>query len=208
MPSDSADEYIDVTDGPLCITAKEDNCKVKYWMPVTGIDAFIEKSYDRVNWEEWGVNDEVQLGNEENLYVRNTKNTLSVNDLDCFNFSMDGKIAVSGDISSMINYADITPYCYASMFENCHSLVDASELKLPAMELKPYCYYNMFYSSPQYGTSALEKAPKILPAMTLAEGCYGNMFADCVNLMEVLYFRLLLLQRVAMPLCFIIVVFL
>ena len=37
---------------------------------------------------------------------------------------------------------ELTPYCYAYMFENCQSLETAPELR--AKELKDYCYYQMF----------------------------------------------------------------
>ena len=97
-------------------------------------------------------------------------------------FSMDGKIKASGSVTSLTDENGSDPdvtlsnYCYSYMFVNCSSLVDASELKLPATTLEENCYYYMFS-----GCSNLTKAPE-LPATTLAQSCYEGMFYGCSNL--------------------------
>ena len=70
---------------------------------------------------------------------------------------------------------ELTPYCYAYMFENCQSLETAPELR--ATELKDNCYDNMFRNS------GLTKAPA-LPAEVLAPYCYRSMFYGCTSLTE------------------------
>ena len=70
---------------------------------------------------------------------------------------------------------ELTPYCYAYMFENCLSLETAPELR--AKELKDNCYDNMFRNS------GLTKAPA-LPAEVLAPYCYRSMFYGCKSLTE------------------------
>ena len=64
--------------------------------------------------------------------------------------------------------------CYQFMFTGCEKLTTAPEL--PATELTERCYDGMF----QYCTS-LTTAPE-LPATTLDNGCYQFMFAGCEKL--------------------------
>lgn len=68
----------------------------------------------------------------------------------------------------------LSEYCYNYMFLNCGSLIAAPVL--PAVTLVSYCYANMFNSC-----TSLTTAPE-LPAMTLADGCYQNMFYMCQSL--------------------------
>ena len=68
----------------------------------------------------------------------------------------------------------ITEYCYASLFYNCRSLVDAPDL--PANELKNNCYRELFYDC-----SNLVKAP-LLPANELKLECYNKLFQGCKKL--------------------------
>ena len=83
--------------------------------------------------------------------------------------------------SSLVDASDLilpattlTKNCYDSMFDGCTSLVQAPEL--PATTLTNYCYYYMFYHCTSL-TTALE-----LPATTLADYCYYNMFYNCTSL--------------------------
>ena len=56
------------------------------------------------------------------------------------------------------------------------TLIDASELLLPATTLAEGCYANMFSAC-----TSLTTAP-VLPATTLAQACYLNMFSGCTRL--------------------------
>ena len=64
--------------------------------------------------------------------------------------------------------------CYEYMFERCTNLTMAP--KLPAETLAENCYYGMFLRC-----TSLTTAPK-LPATTLATKCYGDMFNGCTSL--------------------------
>lgn len=67
------------------------------------------------------------------------------------------------------------PKAFMQFFKNSR-IVDAQNLKLPAMELSNQCYYEMFYTCENLVT-----APE-LPATELKASCYGNMFSSCKSL--------------------------
>ena len=69
----------------------------------------------------------------------------------------------------------LTQGCYAYMFNDCASLVDAPSL--PATELAKGCYSQMFYNC-----SNLTVPPSTLPATVLTENCYFRMFFRCISL--------------------------
>lgn len=83
------------------------------------------------------------------------------------------------DASNMKLPATTTVFnCYFRMFKNCTSLVGAPEL--PATTLTGIeVYYEMFY-----GCTSLTTAPN-LPATTLTTYCYYNMFQNCSALTTV-----------------------
>ena len=94
-------------------------------------------------------------------------------------FALIGKVAASGDISSLLKNDQATASsialsgdCYRQVFENNSALTSAPEL--PATNLAQQCYYRMFY-----GCKSMVKGPSALPAMTLAAGCYKHMFYYC-----------------------------
>lgn len=154
-------------------------------------------------WTEWDYS-AVSLADGEKLEVYGTEfrntNTYSSG----YQFVLQGKIKVSGDLvalnngSSVMNNYQYTALfkktvglydaanlvlpkkvgenCYNSMFLGCTSLVNTP--KLPAMTLVASCYDSMFY-----GCTALTKAPD-LPATTLASNCYRSMFCNCGGLIE------------------------
>ena len=70
--------------------------------------------------------------------------------------------------------ATLTNGCYHSMFMDCTNLTTAP--KLPATTLATSCYECMFL-----GCTSLTTAPK-LPATTLATSCYVTMFMGCSSL--------------------------
>ena len=67
-------------------------------------------------------------------------------------------------------------YVFNALFAENTTLIDASELLLPAATLTFACYQQMFDSC-----TNLTKAPK-LPATTLAPYCYNLMFHYCTSL--------------------------
>ena len=92
-----------------------------------------------------------------------------------YSFKMNGKIAASGNIQTLLdqtgNRMDVPSDCYQYMFNGCTSLATAPEL--PATTLTYNCYFRMFN-----GCTSLTQAPK-LPATNLASHCYYYMFSNC-----------------------------
>ena len=70
------------------------------------------------------------------------------------------------------------PGAFTYFFSGCTGLVDASNLVLPAVNLKKNCYLGMFREC-----SGLVAAPE-LPATNLAESCYNAMFYGCTSLVS------------------------
>ncbi len=110
-----------------------------------------------------------------------------------FRFTFDNKeglqLKISGNIMSLLSPKDYAKmkdipnsYCFYRLFEKFGSVaqptngnVDASDLLLPATELKDHCYKNMFGPATGFG-SPIYKAPKTLPATIAADNCYEEMF--------------------------------
>ncbi|MCQ3915433.1 MAG: hypothetical protein MJ195_01480 [Mycoplasmoidaceae bacterium] len=90
---------------------------------------------------------------------------------------MNNKVKASGNVDSMINYSNLTEYCYGFMFASCPGLTLPP--LLPSTQLADECYNNMFGYC-----SSLEVAPE-LPATTLCNQCYYNMFNNCTSLMAI-----------------------
>ena len=91
---------------------------------------------------------------------------------------------VYGNIMSLLDetgFATMTDlpddsYVFYGLFLRNTTLIDASELLLPAKTLADCCYRQMFE-----GCTNLTTAPK-LPTATLAFGCYKQMFQGCTSL--------------------------
>ena len=90
-----------------------------------------------------------------------------------------GAYNVYGNIMSLVdeeNYNTATAvgdYAFAALFSYNTTLLDASNLLLPATTLGEACYSDLFC-----GCSSLTAAPA-LPATTLAAKCYRAMFEGC-----------------------------
>ena len=119
------------------------------------------------------------------LYLRGTGNTVITGNSSDYRWILTGSnIACIGNIENLLNYVTVksgahptmAPSCYAYMFYNCTSLIQAPVL--PATELKNNCYNNMFYNC-----TSLIQAPA-LPATTLANSCYNSMFRGCTGLTQ------------------------
>lgn len=100
------------------------------------------------------------------------------------NFIITKKCNLSGNIMSLL-YGDEfegqtdlsdTNSTFYSLFYDCDTIIDASQLKLPATTLANSCYQYMFN-----GCTSLITAPE-LPATTLTTGCYMSMFKNCTSL--------------------------
>jgi hypothetical protein len=99
-------------------------------------------------------------------------------------FTIIGKCNLSGNCNSMLFGDDAgtnlslryKKYAFYKLFYNCSTIIDASQLILPATTLDDWCYNSMFD-----GCTSLVSAPA-LPATTLAESCYSYMFNGCSKL--------------------------
>lgn len=79
------------------------------------------------------------------------------------------------DVSNLrLPATTLTPSCYREMFSGCKNITKAPAL--PATTLVENCYQSMFHFD-----ESLEYAP-VLPATGLAFYCYTSMFADCTGL--------------------------
>ena len=173
----------------------------------------------------WNTDESVEIskdsGKNWSTYAKGTKITLAqVNDsvqfrgqltklnIDAFihpAFTMTGKIAASGSITSLKDENGGNPDTVASgfggMFMNCDSLTKAP--KLPSTKVRSNGYACMFqdckslvaapelpattlgynaYNSMFSGCTNMETGPDKLPATTLDDWCYSNMFRNCISL--------------------------
>lgn len=91
-----------------------------------------------------------------------------------YQFVTTGKFNLGGNIDEFLNNNGVLPpYACYDLFTGCDGVIDASALKLPAMELSEFCYGDMFEDCVN-----MIKAPQ-LPATKLARACYSSMFANC-----------------------------
>lgn len=100
------------------------------------------------------------------------------------NFTISSTCNLKGNIMSMLYGDDFIGqnnlsgknYAFSSLFYGCKTILDASQLILPATALADGCYLGMFQ-----GCTGLIAAPE-LPATTLAKYCYTSMFKECLSL--------------------------
>ena len=157
----------------LCFTSKENGSTVAYTL--TGLSASavdIGISYDGTSFTPWNGS-AITLDSGKSVYILNKKNTLSTSTSNYLKFVLTGNIEGSGSVDSMINFSNITSYCFANMFNGQTALKVAPEL--PATTLANSCYCRMFQGS------GILAAPE-LPATTLAQSCYSEMFQACASL--------------------------
>lgn len=141
-------------------------------------------SGDNWNWFNFSYNDTIitleNIGDKVYLCGEN-ESLFDPNTATITNFSMTGRIAASGDVTTLLNLNGVQTLtafgCFLGLFENCSSLETAPEL--PATTLSSDCYGAMFR-----GCTNLTVAPH-LPATTLADGCYRYMFYGCELLTDV-----------------------
>lgn len=103
-------------------------------------------------------------------------------------FTCSGNFKVYGNIMSLLygdNFVSNTEFSsgstcnFAALFYQTTTLIDASDLILPAITGTVSCYNCMFR-----GTTNLAHGPKELPATTINQDSYSSMFEGCINLEE------------------------
>ena len=126
----------------------------------------------------------LKAGDKVQFYGIGTSNTSYGYDPEVKISGGTAEVKVYGNIMSLLDetgFATKTDlpnanYVFYELFRENATLIDASELLLPAATLTFGCYQQMFE-----GCTNLTKAPK-LPAATLADGCYSGMFYGCISL--------------------------
>lgn len=163
----------------LRFTALEDGCTVYLDDSATKI---LQYSTDGVKWNDFilGEKGKVTLAkaNDYVLLIGEPEKFVGYGDKV---FITEGALKVSGNIMSIYDGGECTAttitkerYFY-NLFSEC-TIVDASELILPATTLSDNCYTGLFSFC-----TKLTKAPE-LPATTLSKGCYRSMFTGCKSL--------------------------
>ena len=168
--------------GGLRFTAESVNSSVQLTAVGSAPAVTLVKSFDGVNWEYYAVGEVIELpsiGKYVYLAAGESGNeTFGSSASDYHKFVINGLVAASGDITSLISFdlehTTLAAYCYSRMFYGCTGLTSAPEL--PATTLANFCYLYMFY-----GCTGLTSAPE-LPATTLANFCYNSMFYGCTGL--------------------------
>ena len=103
-------------------------------------------------------------------------------------FNASKNFKVYGNVMSLVNGSNFTTdssflsnstHNLAGLFYGTTTLVDASDLILPATTLYPSSYNGMFR-----GCTNLVNGPKLLPALDIPTDAYSSMFEGCVNLVE------------------------
>ena len=163
------------TTTPLTFTAVENNSAVSFnWNSGSDVQY---RTNGATTWIDYTMDETIELANiGDTVSFKGDNVTTSYS----YHFSITGKVAASGDVTSLTNGeggdASLTARCYYGMFYGCSGLTEAP--KLPATTPADYCYYRMFS-----GCSGLTEAPE-LPSTTLADSCYGEMFYGCSGLTE------------------------
>ncbi len=163
----------------LTFTAEEDNSS--FSIEDHNIKSKIFYSLD--NGETWNqlTDEPVGLAKGDRALLKGEKPDSKVTTSYYSNFKMEGAIAASGSVMSLVDgdgESKTIPYdyCFCRLFQDCSSLTKAPEL--PATTLARACYLEMFK-----GCSSLTQTPE-LPATTLAYGCYYYMFSRCTSLTQ------------------------
>lgn len=167
----------------------EDNNSSVYYSKAkpTYVKSKLMYSTDGFSWVTWtnGPSKKVDISNGKCVFIKgDNPGGLSNSDSSYVNFNIEGKVAASGNVMSLIyndnfesNVTIPNDYCFSCLFRDCKTLTTMPDL--PATTLTSNCYYRMFRNC-----SGLTTA-KNLPATTLAEGCYLEMFSLCTSLANV-----------------------
>ena len=165
----------------LTFTAQVANSSVGFKINGSVPGVTLQYSIDNgITWNDYTFGNTISLPNiGDSVKFKGDNESFSLNQQNFVYCYMQGLVAASGDITSLLNEGggdvELTEYCFNKLFINCASLTTAPEL--PSTTLANNCYQSMFY-----GCSSLTTAPTILPATTLATECYNKMFYTCTSL--------------------------
>ena len=173
------EEVIPNIDKLLCFTALEEDATISYENAGRN-NPDVQYSLDGgKTWKVLVERDRIDLKAGEKIYFRGNNPDGFSHDESATRFVMQGKIAASGNVMSLLDEkGDLLEIpcdnCFNGLFSSCTSLVQAPEL--PATKLTRWCYTDMFA-----GCQNLLVAPE-LPATTVYEGSYRGMFRTCSEL--------------------------
>lgn len=135
-------------------------------------------------WKSLSVDAKTQsIGNGHTLSFRGTLTPTSSKGIGTFTISK--KCNLKGNCMSMLygdeamNNNSVASYAFQGLFQNATTIINASELQIPATSLNTYCYRNMFQ-----GCTNLVYPPTTLPAKTVKSYSYYQMFTGCKALVE------------------------
>lgn len=161
----------------LTFTAQVANSTISLkWKSADQNSVYISKN-DGTTWDSYTAGETITLmnvGDKVSFKGKNVKTDTNNH------FTMTGKIAASGSVTSLTDGKGNDPNVpsedlyYFGMFKGCDSLTTAPEL--PATSLAESCYEEMFNAC-----KSLTTAPK-LPAREAKKSCYRKMFYDCTSL--------------------------
>ena len=195
-----ATTYYPIFRNYLCITALHDNVQVGTWYYVGIVPFQLEYSTDGINWTTARTNNQsvfVTLANKgDKVYLKgnnpqgiNSKeNSADFQSTKYIKFTISDSASVSGNIMTLINAENpplTIPYDYslAKIFTDVdasgqHSyIIHASDLQLPATELKNGCYESLFE-----GCTKLMDAPQLGNITTIPSFAFKRMFKSCSSL--------------------------
>ena len=206
MPSQTLQVFAEEESTPnyLTFTAEDANATLTLtWNTEESVE--ISKDSGK-SWSTYAKGTKITLANvDDSVQLRGNLTKLNITAYIKPAFTMTGKIAASGSITSLkdgnggnpdtvasgfggmfmncdsltqapeLPSTEVGNNGYACMFQNCKSLVAAPEL--PATTLGFNAYTSMFS-----GCTNMKTGPDKLPATTLDDGCYSNMFQDCISL--------------------------
>ena len=176
---------IDYSQEYLTIESLADNNTISFNKQGSAETKTIYWSSDKTTWNSVSSDSGTlkTLSNNEKIYIKGSNNSYASSTSVYNYFNSDYEFNISGNIMSLIygdNFIGQTTlpsasYILSSIFRSS-TVVDASNLILPATTLAYYCYGYMFG-----GCTSLTASPE-LPATTLADSCYRNMFRGCTSL--------------------------
>ena len=178
-------EGIDTTANYLTFTAEEDGSS--FMIEHHYMERYPNIRYSLDGGESWAAlmyGDTVFLPKKGDRAMLSGNNPagLSQSYTSYSSFIMNGKIAASGSVMSLIDVDGLSTeipngHCFCRLFEGCKALSKAPEL--PATTLKESCYKAMFKDC-EYMLQAPE-----LPATTMADSCYAYMFSGCEDMKSI-----------------------
>lgn len=144
---------------PFFIVDKDDS-DLEFKGGMAGIDI----SHDTVIRVQGSGDSEGEFSSEKEYY--NFK-TGSVRNGEYIEGELDGSLAASGNVMSLLGFADAcSPYCFQSLFSGAHL---TTVPLFPSHTMAKWCYAHIFQDA------ILESVP-VLPATVMAEGCYRHAF--------------------------------